>query len=251
MAIPEVTGRMFVILAIGVSLIGCVSEKVNLMASDVRSEANSLNVLLQPMLVLQGPDAETQMGEALSEGLILPSAEKLQSSALPYESIMPALVDTQHWIEKVIRQRWLVPGYLQRLYAIPGGPDGMDRIIGAWKIDDRIIQIVATRERLHLITRTQDPKASNNLKNSFEQVYAEAHSLLAIDSEMDPASWQFRSFGGLSLGYQDHTSMKNWQQSLLVLTDGKAAKLSVLKLDNGDTPEVESLVPEPEPWFDS
>ena len=243
-------GRIFFVLVISLLSGACAGPGRELMATDERTEEILLDNLLQPMLILQGPDAETQMGKVIGEGLVLPSAAVLKASALPNDAFIPALTDTQHWIEKVVRKRWLPPDYLARLSAIRGGTNDADRIIGVWEIEGRIIQIIATRERLHLIVRYRDGEDTNEQKHPLDRGKAETGTMLLIDLEKEPIPWQFRDFGGLSLGYQDHTVVRTWQQTLLMLTDGTAVKFSLLKFDDRSTPEVESLLPDQQPWFD-
>ena len=214
-----------------------------------RHSPASLDQLLRPMLVLQGTDAETQMGATIGEALVLPGADNISITARHSDSILPVLVDSYEWIQKVVRPKWLVPDFFERLYAVPNGVNGQDSIIGAWEVGDRVVQIVVTRERIHLLTRSQKPQEEDGGQNPYKLALLLARDMLLIEEEIDPVPWQFRSFGGLSLGYQDHAVTKDWQQSLLVLTDGSAFKFSARKVANGDSLEKESLLPSHDAWF--
>jgi hypothetical protein len=209
-----------------------------------------LKQVLAPMLALQPPDADTSMGKTVGEGLTLPPAEKVLLQWPFREAVKDQLAESLAWIGSVLRHDWIAPDAAERLGPVSKGVNGEDALVGGWTSGRRAVQIVVTRERLHLLTRLPRPLAGLSEKEITNRALTLARELFQVDEELEAARWRVRPFGGVTLGNQDRRFAANWPETLLFLTDGCAFKFSILKIKGRTSPPKKGSAKRTYiPWF--
>ena len=107
------------------------------------------------------PEAKSRMESTITEGLALPSREQWQRNAAPAEVTAAAREDTRTWLEKLIRSKYRKESALSGAWSII---DGQDALIGSWTVGERLIQVIVTRDRVHV--RTKLPTAKSNASDA-------------------------------------------------------------------------------------
>jgi len=220
------------------------------MATHTPADTAQLRQLLRPMLRWDSPERETRVGQVLGEGLGLPDVDAMIAHARPPEEIESMLRDAVSRIRSTLREDWLVEPIVERLFGIAESIDGEDALIGAWIGNGRTLQVVVTRERLHVMTRLSEASPPTSPAEVAERAFATAYELLQLPSPPDPAAWDVRPLGGLTVGRRYVDSPRTWQETLFWITDGRGVKYSTLKCrDRASMPSVGSAMRRIIPWF--
>jgi hypothetical protein len=211
-----------------------------------------LREFLKPLMRLQGPEAQTRMGKTVGEGLSLPKPDQVIAERVPPNQIKAAREQTVKWLRTIVRQRSLPEDLPGRLYGIRKATPEQDAFIAAWRAGGRTLEVVVTRERVHVLTGLDRPLGltAANESELFKSCVTEANELFELPSPLKSSGWRVRRFGGLLLGTGEVSFARNWYETLLILTDGASVKYSVLKYKDLTSPlEKESPVEDVTPWF--
>ncbi len=220
------------------------------MTTDTPAERAQLTQLLRPMLRWDSPERKTSVGQTLGEGLGLPDADAMIAHARPPEEIGSMLLDAASRIRSTLREDWLVEPIAERLFGMAESIDGEDALIGAWIGSGRTLQVVVTRERLHVMTRLSEASPPTSPAKAAERAFATAYELLQLPSPPEQAAWDVRPVGGLTVGRRYVDSPRTWQETLFWITDGRGVKYSTLRItDRASRPSVGSAMRRIIPWF--
>lgn len=160
------------------------------------------------------------------------------------------LRDAADRLRSTLREDWLVEPIGERLFGVPESIDEEDALIGAWIGNGRTLQVVVTRERLHVMTRLSEASPPTSPAEVAERAFATAYELLQLRSPPDQAAWDVRPLGGLTVGRRYVDSPRTWQETLFWITDGRGVKYSTLKCrDLASLPSVGSAMRRIIPWF--
>ena len=259
----QIAAAFTLVVVIGASAFGVMREPQSLappgleatesnfrMGIQEKISAAELNKLLKPILSLRPEDADSPVGRAVGQGLLLPDAETVLAQALPKEKVQRLLADSIEWLRTIVRPEWLAEPLEDQLFAVPKAIAGEDAFIGAWIKYDRPFQVAVTRERVHLVTRLPGSAARGGDQRPAARCLLFAAELLQLRKTPNLAEWQEQPFGGLLMIFRDVAFARNWDEAFMCLTDGVGAKYSALKYRNR-TSEKErgSAVQEPLPWF--
>lgn len=186
---------------------------------------------LRPGEQLMNLSEEPNVGPELRSifvGLMWPDADTLKRQASESTLSDSELVDdTVDWIEDVLKPEWVAPDLLTRLVAATGVINRRDAFLARYAIDKSKIQIIVTRFSVHLVI-------SPGWGTVPVEVLACANAYLSVQS--DPGipwvggPWSILPIDGLTFGYQRRTPFREWRDSLGYLTDGRAVKFSITKI---------------------
>lgn len=220
------------------------------MATHTPADAAQLRLLLRPMLRWDSPERKTSVGQTLGEGLGLPDVDAMIAHARPPEEIGSMLLDAANRIRSTLREDWLVEPIAERLFGMAESIDGEDALIGAWIGNGRTLQVVVTRERLHVMTRMSEASQPTSPAEAAKRAFATAYELLQLPSPPEQAAWEVRPLDGLTLGRRYVDSPRTWQETLFWITNGRGVKYSTLKCtDRASMPSVGSAMRRIIPWF--
>ncbi len=218
-------------------------------ATDRPAEAD-LQPLLEPLLSLDGPEANTLMGQTIGEALKLPGARDVLRRAKDPQRIGRLLEDTAKWIKTVVKPEWLPPDLDQQLFAVPQALALEDAFIGAWEIDETVVQVAVTKERVHLVTRMGDTPVAGSESKKLAAAVAFAERVLQLPEPLKSEAFSPRAFAGCAMATRQVDTAAQWYDTLLIVTDGVGVKYSVLKLKDKSSPnERESAKRVVVPWF--
>jgi hypothetical protein len=211
-----------------------------------------LRELLKPWPQLSGPDTQLRMARTVGEGLSVPGVDRIIA-----ERVLPGEIKAMHdhtvkWLRTIVRERSLPADLPDRLYGVRKATRDLDAFVAVWRTGGRVLQSVVTRERIHLLTRLGRTIAltSENEAELLKACVALANDLFELPSPLKAEGWRARRFGGMLLATREVGFARNWNETLLILTDGDAVKYSVLKYkDETSPPEKESVVEDLRPWF--
>jgi len=198
---------------------------------NLQERLGGLGPLLHPKL---SPEPST-MERTVSEGLILPDTSAMTQSAVDPQSLRQPMHDAVEWIKTVLRPEYLRGGWDRRLVALPRAANGQDAIAGAWTAGGRAVQVIVTMRRVHVISKLPSP-AGDDPQDMARTALENAVELLQIEELPGLEEWQLSTVAGLLLGKREVSFARNWFETLLFLTDGKAVKYSVLKYKNRTSP---------------
>lgn len=211
------------------------------------SVADDLRRCLRPALQIQPPDAASRMAKTVGEGLGHPSADQIIATAVPRDRVMRLREESARWLRDVLRPEWIPTDLSDRLYAVRAATAGQDAFVGAWEIKGRMFQAVVTHARIHVLSDLKGPAASGG---ELGAALATASEILRIDAPLPAERIHTQPFGGLTLGVREEEFARNWDETLLFLTDGKTIKFSFLKFLHRTSPDEKvGAAGEPEPWF--
>ena len=220
------------------------------MDAQEKISAVELNRLLRPILSVRSPEPDSPMGRMVGQGLVLPDAETVWAQALPKEKVQRLLADTTEWLRTIVRPEWLAEPLDDQLFAVPKAVAGEDAFIGAWVKRDRHVQVVVTRERVHVLTRPLSSGAFGGDQRPAARALSLAAELLRLRMQPDPAQWQEQPYGGLNMIFRDVPFARNWDEAFVCVTDGVGVKYTALKYKNRTSErERGSAAHEPLPWF--
>lgn len=212
--------------------------------------SNEFHALFRSKMALESPDCDSKMGRTVGEGLVLPDAELIVSQSRPREELVPYLKDSSTWLQRVVRHEWLIDDLADRFYGLRDSVNGADALMGGWIKGERAFQAVVTSERVHLMTNLGVVTSDNGVADPVDNALALAFELLMLPEKLNREDWQIRDIGGLTLGYREAPFAKNWDETLLFLTDGTSVKYSALKFkDRTSPPEMGSFDQDLPPWF--
>ena len=220
------------------------------MARLTPADRAQLRQLLKPMLRWDSPQRKTRAGQVLGEGLGLPDVDAMIAHARPPEQIGSMLLDAAKRIRSTLREDWLVEPIAERLFGMAASIDDEDALIGAWIGNGRTLQVVVTRERLHVMTRLSEASPPTSPAETAERAFATAYELFQLPSPPEQAAWDVRPLDGLTVGRRYVDSPRTWQETLFWITDGRGVKYSTFKCrDRTRLPSVGSVVRRIIPWF--
>jgi hypothetical protein len=159
-------------------------------------------------------------------------------SALADSELVDGTID---WIEEVLKPEWLAPDLQSRLAAAAGAVSRRDAFLARYAIDRAKIQIIVTRYSIHLVISPGW---------GLMQVEALACANAFLNVQSDPLQsdsqtpwtggpWSILPLDGFMFGYQRLTRPLEWRDSLDYLSNGRAVKFSIRKIEPqspGDKP---------------
>ena len=209
-----------------------------------------------PPLVLTGEAAKSLMGPTIGQGGLWPTPEKLRESYVPYDLVIPIHEEAVTWIRRVLRETFVTNDVSDRLVAVRGALQGEDAFLAAWTAEQLPLRVAVTRERIHILSCllpesvTENP-SETGIVRAADRAVALANQILNLPSTIVSTQFRFRFFGGLLVGDIPVTRLQtDWHETLFVLTDGRAVKLSMLKFHKRTSPpKAGSVGGPPKPWF--
>jgi hypothetical protein len=180
--------------------------------------------------------AEPKAGPELQSaflGLMWPNVDILNRQASESPLADSELVDdTIDWIEQVLKPDWVAPDLLSRLVAAAGVVNRRDAFLARYAIDKTKIQIIVTRYSIHLVISPGwgfPQVEALACANAFLNVQSDS---LQADSQMPwiGGPWSILPLDGFMFGYQRRSPLREWRDSLHYLSDGRAVKFSITKI---------------------
>ncbi len=180
--------------------------------------------------------AEPKAGPELQSaflGLMWPDADILNRQASESAVADSELIDdTIDWIYMVLRPAWVDPDLKSRLVAATGAVNRRDAFLARYAIGNAKIQIVVTRFSIHLVIAPGW---------GLMQVEALACANAFLNVQSDPLQsdyefpwiggpWSILPLDGFMFGYQRRSPRREWRDSLDYLSDGRAVKFSIQKI---------------------
>ena len=207
--------------------------------------------LLSPILQLQGKeDLDKNMVRVVGQGVELLESERLLANAIESPQTTALWLESLPWVEKIVKEEWLPDNLADRMLAVKDAV-GEDAFLSAWALEQERCQLIITKQRLHLLV-TDTAKGSPTDRKHYAFYCAERYlALRQAWNESSEIPWSFRDFGGNLLSYRDYPFYLYWDQSLLLLSDGKGVKCSILKVeDETSPPQRTSMGQQIDPWFE-
>lgn len=207
--------------------------------------------LLSPILRLQGKkDLDKNMVRVVGQGVELLEPGRLLANAIETPQTTALWLESLPWVEKVVKKEWFPDSLADRMLAVKDAV-GEDAFVSAWALEQGRCQLIITKQRLHLLV-TDTAKGSPTDSKRYAFYCAERYlALRQAWNESSEIPWTFRDFGGNLLAYRDYPFYLYWDHSLLLLSDGKGVKCSILKVE-GETspPQRMSMGQQIDPWFE-
>jgi hypothetical protein len=161
------------------------------------------------------------------EGLIWPDAAALSSKSV--RANLDLREDTLEWIGKVLKPEWTAPDLRNRLRAASAIVSRRDAFLHRYAIDENKIQIVVTSSSMHFVI-------SPAVGPLFLDAPALMHHFLRVDTPDNQPPWSDEPWsivpeGVFTFGYHPRSSLLGWRDSLNYLTNRRAVKSSLKKLE--------------------
>src|SRR3954454_16101201 len=165
--------------------------------------------------------------EFVCEGMIWPDAGELASKSVHAD--LDLREETLEWIEKVLRPEWTAPDLRNRLRAAHAIVSRRDAFLARYAMDGNKIQIVVTSSSIHLVI---SPAGGSPAWDPLTAM----RNFLRVDSpdnlsRWSDEPWSIVSIGDFTFGYHTRSSLAGWPDSLNYLTNGRAVKFSLKKLE--------------------
>jgi hypothetical protein len=176
--------------------------------------------------------AEPKAGPELQSaflGLMWLDADTLNRQASESALADSEIVDnTIDWIEEVLKPEWLDPDLQSRLVAATGVVNRRDAFLARYATDRAKIQIIVTRYSIHLVI-------SPGWGVMQVEALACANAFLNVQSDPEipwiGGPWSILPVDGFTFGYQRRGPLREWRDSLDYLSDGRAVKFSIRKVE--------------------
>ncbi len=194
------------------------------------------------------PELASRMERTIGEALIPPDAKKALAAAVPPGEISNQQAQASAWLAKVFRPEQLDEEAAVELLGVRAAVGGQDAFFGGWSIERRSVEVVVTRERVHVITTFPAP-----ISGEAAQIAAAKALMLeffAVSPEQIEGVWDVRPMGALVFATPKIDFATRWDQTCLIVTDGAAVKFSFLKIaDRTSPPKGSAAAPDSTPWF--
>ncbi len=167
-------------------------------------------------------------------GVMWPDADILirqaSESALADSELVDGTID---WIEEVLKPEWVDPDLQSRLVAATGVVNRRDAFLARYAIDRAKIQIIVTRYSIHLVISPGwglMQVEALPCANAFLNVQSDP---LQADSQTPwvGGPWSILPVDGFTFGYQRLNRLREWRDSLDHLSNGRAVKFSIRKIE--------------------
>jgi hypothetical protein len=166
---------------------------------------------------------------------------------VPQAELEDAIADSETWLQRVLRPRWLPPSLSWE--GVRETSFGDEVLFAGWEVDDRWLQVASRRSSLHLRTRMQDDAKDALESERFERLVALARVLLNDDVDTSPEGYRIRSMDGFLTVDSKRPATHGWK-AFAAATDGVGAKLSLLKQIDRSGFKLARDAPQPTgPWF--
>lgn len=205
-----------------------------------------------PFMRFEPGSADPPMTKIVTEGITLPGRDELRRMLVPRDLVAAQRQESVEWLHRVVRPAWLPADLPSRLHGVRAAMSGSDAFIAGWRQGGREFRVVVTKQRIHVLTRPESAVAAGGRDPTelAQTSLALANRLLALPAEPQAADWSVRPLAELFFGNRHVAFARNWDESLLFVTDGQAHKFSVLKyLDRSSPVERATASPVAEPWF--
>lgn len=205
-----------------------------------------------PFLRYEPASSDPPWAKTVTEGIVLPGRDELRRRLIQQDQIASQRQETLGWLQRVVRPQWLPADLPSRLHGVRAGVSGHDAFIAGWRQGGLEFRIAVTKLRIHVLVRPDSVDvASAPLRAPVaEPSLALAHRLLALPTEPNATDWALRPLAGLTYGNRHVAFARNWDDTLLFVTDGRAHKFSVMKyLDRTSPVERATALPGVEAWF--
>ena len=210
------------------------------------------NARFDPLFTATIPELKGIMEKTVGEALAMPSPEDARTHGVAPTLVVREREETIAWTKRILKPEWIDGKAIDDWLAIRGGVQGRDGLFGAWRTSRGLLQIVATKRRIHVrLVLPKDVRAAPGPAR-IKEAASLAREIFQTDLDWSKLDWQVRDLGGFTFGYREIPFIANWWDSCLVVSDGTAVKFSFLKIANRNSPSGRDSGPaENEPWFQS
>ncbi len=198
------------------------------------------------------PRDDDLVGATLAEALRPPKPADALAWRVPDAETTAARRESEVWLGRMVRAAHQPPGLDSGVewLGLRGYAHGQDVLVTGWTSPLRSLQVVATRERIHLCTSLA-PEVVADDEARVSAAAALAEQLFEAWFPTEPVQWSIARTGSWTYAVRAEEPARNWSGTCLIVSDGMGVKLSFLKLLMPDhVTKGQRAGPDVRPWFD-
>jgi hypothetical protein len=160
-------------------------------------------------------------------GLVWPNEATLHAQASEGEFHQRMLLDdTLTWIEAVLKPEWMAPDLRERLQAARAIVDDRDGFLARYAVDGNKIQIAVTESYLYVVIVPVGAFEATGVMREFLRVDQPGD-----ETQWTDGPWKVIGVEGFTFGYRPQSYLAAWRDSLNYLSQDRAVKFSIRKVE--------------------